>query len=248
MLDLPWTPLNVKADEEEEDEYLAYNGMKRVLVEQTPDLVYVYVLDMNNQEFVYLYKDVDFYNMDEYSNETGEPMISLNPTYCIKLKFERHTVIISMITTKPTGCDSLHCKRLNGLFKEMDLFLQRIQFQGRIELHDDVQIDGVFITGERLKNGKGSIYEKYGFRIEPEYLQQLHSLQGEADTARYNAMARNIPMYLDGPMSKACLGMRLSSRRRIHKSRRGRTPLPARTKSGRRANATRRSTRRRSRS
>lgn len=197
---------------------LGYNPASKVIVSHRgipdvkPENVF-WVIPKGNQECSFLYlkspeHDEEYlYFMDDQfkrdiieaiGNDGDEYYYGIDfadKKYCIELKYTTYKEIyINFITTLPKGCSNKYCSRLNGLFKVLKIFLDSIGYIGRVALKDDVQVNGKSITLERILEGKGSIYEKYGFFIDEGIFREIKNSIDKGDKQSLKVLSRNIPM------------------------------------------------------
>ena len=141
----------------------------------------------------------------EYEGETAEDYAEViqinneNRDYCIDLTTYNSTssFYINFITTLPHKCSSFNCGKLSGLFKIIYQLLNVLDYHREVYLMDDVMINGEYITAKRIRDGKPewSIYEKYGFKINPTLKDEIRASIN--NPPMFNVLTRNILMKAD---------------------------------------------------
>lgn len=199
--------LEVKEFETEDDDVmLKHKGqlVQRILHVVTPDhLSLVFVETEQQKQYLYFADPSQklMEDLNEYDAKTGQEVWGINTEdkkYCLELLWTHGAcpVYLNFITTLPKGCADQRCKRLSGLFSILKSILEALKYRGPVCLKDDVQVQGKFITYERIiaRKPQWSIYEKYGFQIVPPVYAELLKALEEKDKERLQRLARNIPM------------------------------------------------------
>jgi hypothetical protein len=165
--------LYIKSPEHDE-EYFYFTDNKEIIEplyakEKNDGVLYVYGIDFSDRKF------------------------------CIELKMNMYKEFyINYITTLPEGCSNKMCQRLDGLFSILYCFLKSINYKGRIALKDDAMKNSESLLYTRLKEGKGSIYEKYGFEIDPIFKREINEALKNSEYDKLRKLTRNVPMIAQG--------------------------------------------------
>lgn len=155
---------------------------------------FLYVVTPDREEYIYYFPSKE--DVVESLGQSGDGTFIYGvdvstKKYCFEIKITiAGDMYINYITTVPEGCGV----GLKKLFEVAYLLLSTIGYKGKIALKDDVQIDGKFITFDRIKQGKPSIYSRYGFRIIPEREIQIQQAKNKGDMKLLKELCHNIPM------------------------------------------------------